>query len=76
MDSNIKKQWVLVGSTVLGGAGCALGASRLGLALGPLGVAAGAVIGALAGASVASLIVGDVDFAERRKERPRRGLLN
>ena len=77
MDIDRRNRWVLVGTTVIGGAGGVLAASRLGAArgasFGALGAVAGAFIGVLAGASMASLIVGEVEFPTR--ERPRHRLL-
>ena len=75
MNADSVKRWVLMGSTVAGAVGGGVAAPRvgatLGLSFGPWGLAAGALIGALAGASVASMIVGDVDFPEREKARRR-----
>ena len=75
MNTDSIKRWVLMGSTAAGAVGGGIAAPRIGAALGlsfrPWGMAAGALIGALAGASVASMIVGDVDFPEREKARRR-----
>jgi hypothetical protein len=76
MDRNQRNAWVLIGSTVAGGVGGGIVGSRLaaafGLAAGPWGTAAGAVLGALAGASVASLVVGEVEFPTPEQRRGRR----
>ncbi len=77
MDTNTRNGWVLIGSTVAGAVGGGMAAPRmgavLGAAAGPWGVAAGVVLGALAGASVASIIVGDVDFPSPERKRAQRG---
>ena len=73
MNTDSVKRWVLMGSTVVGAVGGGIAAPRvsaaLGMSFGPWGVAAGALIGAFAGATVVSLIVGDVDFPVPEKAR-------
>jgi hypothetical protein len=73
MDSETRKRWALMGSTVAGAVGGGMAATRLGaafgLSLGPWGVAAGAVLGAIAGASAVSVVVGEVEFPAPRGRR-------
>ena len=77
MDTSKRNAWIFMGSTVAGAVGGWWTAPRivatLGYAFGPWGSVVGAAIGGLLGVSVASMIVGDVDFSEMK--RPRGGSL-
>ena len=73
MDTAKRNAWIFMGSTVVGAVGGWLTTPRLGAALGiafgPWGAAVGATVGGLLGASVASVILGDVDFSRIKSPR-------
>lgn len=65
MDKSSKNALVIWAATIAGGAGGSwattkLGA-RFGLSLGPWGVVAGALIGAVAGAALSKRVLGEVE---------------
>jgi len=71
MDKSSKNALLIWAATIAGGAGGSWATTRmgasLGLRLGPWGAVAGALIGAVAGATLSKRMLGDVDAMPEAK---------